>query len=946
MEEEDKKKFGETSVRSDKIGGSHQENVNYTIGEEDVFRNDNVVSQGFHSAPMIGDHDKRDPVFLENQAIAAGESHCEQTDSNQFADLDYDRCSSDQFDEYSQHLTIIYGMDHDSLPTPFHDRSNSSPGPARQTDFSIKQSSSATCLDYVFYADSGCSPNDSPRKPKPKAAMPNVSPELLHLVDSAIMGKPESLNKLKNIVAGAETFGIEEDIDSIPFLVVDSLIATMGGVESFEEDDDSNPPSVMLNSRAAIVAGELIPWLPWQGDSDIFMSSRTRMVITRTLTTIWAPRLMLALEKAVSGRESRGPACTFEFDGESSGLLGPGESRWPFTNGFAFATWIYIECFADTLNTATAAAAAKSGKSSAMSSSAAAASELAGQGTAHMPCLFSFLSADNKGIEAYFHAQFLVVESGSVKGKKVSLHFTHVFKPQCWYFIGLEHACRQGLIGKADSELRLYIDGSLYESYPYELPRISRPLAFSCIGTSPPPSMAGLQHRRRQCPLFAEMGPIYIFKEPIGPERMARIASRGGDKLPSFGNGAGVPWLATNDNVQRMAWESCLLDAEIGDCLHLLYHPCLLTGRFCADASPSGAAVQECRMPLLLRVICADLLRLWTSPCCNTDETCGGSLGFSLWRSHVLTSSELFLLLRHPGNSEELRRARGLEILSRILNYLLQTLSSLGDGMHNGVSNEQLVAAVVSLYMVFTESSVMRDANAMQMLDGCRRSSTTFMAEEVVRCYLDSWLIAHNLIRNDPFYFFQIARVLHLIYRSETEGQDETSTKERDKISLKNFESHTLMVKAFQAAPNSYDKHSYTALLGPHFPLKSYWSTIVSISNFLILQINAYSTEDRLNFYDAGHRFEHLQLLAVLLRSLPYASRAFQSRAVQDLLFLACSHPENRISLTKMEEWPEWTLEVLIYNYEDIEATIHCAEWLSIVGGSNTRDQRIRYYHY
>lgn len=29
---------------------------------------------------------------------------------------------------------------------------------------------------------------------------------------------------------------------------------------------------------------------------------------------------------------------------------------------------------------------------------------------------------------------------------------------------------------------------------------------------------------------------------------------------------------------------------------------------------------------------------------------------------------------------------------------------------------------------------------------------------------------------------------------------------------------------------------------------------------------------------------------------------------------------------------------------QDIEATIHCAEWLSIVGGSSTGDQRIRYH--
>jgi hypothetical protein len=102
--------------------------------------------------------------------------------------------------------------------------------------------------------------------------------------------------------------------------------------------------------------------------------------------------------------------------------------------------------------------------------------------------------------------------------------------------------------------------------------------------------MAGLQRRRRQCPLFAEMGPVYIFKEPIGAERMAGLASRGGDILPSFGNAAGLPWLATNAYVQSKAEESVLLDAEIGGCIHLLYHPSLLNGRFCPDASPSGAS--------------------------------------------------------------------------------------------------------------------------------------------------------------------------------------------------------------------------------------------------------------------------------------------------------------------------------------------------------------------
>lgn len=626
---------------------------------------DDVVLKGTNTMPAVEYEDQFEQVCLKDQEKTVGEFPSNILESERSPNSEDARLSSGAFQESSLSIMGTFGVESDDSPvTELQYESHSfSPGADKRLGHSFKPSTSSTSFD------SGYSPVGSPQKSKPKSVMPNVSPELLHLVDSAIMGKPESLDKLKNVVNGKESFGSGEEMENVAFSVVDSLLATMGGVESFEEDEENNPPSVMLNSRAAIVAGELIPWLPCLGDNEMIMSPRTRMVrgllailqactrnramcsmagllgvllrsaetifmqdvgssdilswdgtplcyciqylsghsltvsdlrtwfeiITRTLATKWAARLLLALEKALCGKESKGPTSTFEFDGESSGLLGPGDSRWPFSNGYAFATWIYIESFADTLNTATAAAAiaaaaaAKSGKSSAMSA-AAAASALAGEGTAHMPRLFSFLSADNQGIEAYFHAQFLVVECGSGKGRKASLHFTHAFKPQCWYFIGLEHTCKQGLIGKVESELRLYIDGSLYESRPFEFPRISKPLAFCCIGTNPPPTMAGLQRRRRQCPLFAEMGPIYIFKEPIGAERMARLASRGGDALPSFGNGAGLPWLATNDYVHHMAEESSLLDADIAGCLHLLYHPSLLNGRFCPDASPSGAA--------------------------------------------------------------------------------------------------------------------------------------------------------------------------------------------------------------------------------------------------------------------------------------------------------------------------------------------------------------------
>lgn len=335
--------------------------------------------------------------------------------------------------------------------------------------------------------------------------------------------------------------------------------------------------------------------------------------VAGTFATGKSMDLILTLERSVSGEETRGPSHTFEFDGASSGLLGPGESRWPFTTGFAFATWLYVESFADAVSTAAAAAAIaaaasmKFNKTSAMSA-AAAASALAGEGTAHMPRLFSFLSLDSLGVEAYFHGKYLVVDCLTGKGKKSSVHFTFPFQLRRWYFIGLEHTCKQGLLGKSESEMKLYIDGRLCESRLLVFPRPSS-LAFCCIGTNPPPAMAGLTKRRMQCPLFAEMGPVYIFKEPIGLDKMTRLCVRGGDALSSFGAGAGVPWFANNEQAMSAAEDSATLDAELGPALHLLYHPKLLVGRSCQDASPAGASGETCcKIVVKLRASCIKLL--------------------------------------------------------------------------------------------------------------------------------------------------------------------------------------------------------------------------------------------------------------------------------------------------------------------------------------------------
>lgn len=1168
-------------------------------------------------------------------------------------------------------------------------------------------------FDHIFSLvskESRSSPLGSPRRSLTQPLMPDVPPKLARLLDSAISGDTACLEDLKGVVS-------KERGDSRS--VVDALLATMGGVDGFDESRGRNagdPPSIMLSSQAAIVAAKLIPWLPSEGDSRSSESPRSRMVrgllailaacsrnrtmcsscgllsallesvelvfefddfswgcaslcqciqlmaghsvtvadlnqwlglVKKTLNSEWAARLMLTLENAMLSEEMKGPACSFEFDGESSGLLGPGESRWPFSNGFAFATWIYIESFADTLNTAAAAAAiaaaaaAKSGKSSAMSA-AAAATALAGEGTTHMPRLFSFISSDNLGFEAYFHGQFLVVESGGGRGRKVSLHFTHAFKPKCWYFIGLEHTSKQGLMGKSESELRLYVDGHMYESRPFELTRISKSLAFSCIGTNPPPTMAGLQQRRRQCPLFAEVGPIYIFKESIGPEIMIRLASRGGNTLPYFGNGVGSHWMGMNDSARSLAEESLALDVAIEGSLHLLYHPKLLSGRFCPDASPTGAAGLHRRPAEVLgQVHVATRVRpsesLWAfaygGPLAllpltvshvkmDSLEPILGDFSLSLGCASISASiiRIITIAIQHTGNKEEICRSWAPEILLRILYHLLQSISVMEIRKQNMLYDEELLAAVISLCqadknnhllkvqlfstllldlkawslckyglqkkllslladMVFTESLAMRDANALQLLlDGCRRcywvvpevdlfdsfstNLETRSASEI-NLLVDELMVVIELLIGAASsslatadmrclisfliecpHSNQVVRVLHLIYRLVVQPnsaradvyaqsfiscggiealifvlQREAKIEDGDKLTEKSSFQYAgnVVEKAFSvesAIPKGgneeslekpvidYDKldlfkqnvtdlHEerihcglsnngnaikcplktngegqctseskiYNAICNNRLSANSesvvisnshnidngdgivvgiikLLGALVSSSYLKVVQscslsslpdktqsgglgsviscdkislllfsfqkslqaapfrlmttntymallsavINVPSSDVGLKLYDSGHRFEHVQLLLVLLRSLPYASRAFQTRALQDLLFLACSNPENRNCLTSMEEWPEWILEVLISNYEagslkntddacvseiedlihnfliimlehsmrlkngwmDVEAVIHCTEWLAMVGGSSAGDQRIR----
>jgi hypothetical protein len=314
-----------------------------------------------------------------------------------------------------------------------------------------------------------------------------------------------------------------------------------------------------------------------------------------------------------------GSAVDFRSAYESKRLAAK-KKEWPFRRGFAVCTWAYVESFrasraaedaaAATAAMASASASARTGdaRRASPASAAAAAAAAGGDAQEHMPRLFSFLSTDPdenggaQGVEAYFHGPYLVVEATGADGRRVAVPFTTPFATKTWRCVAVEYeppaeetaatapfATNDGApepttrrvlsvqkINKAAAkkkpgEVRLYLDGAVAESHRFVLPRVSGPLGFCCFGTNPPAAMAGVQRRRRQCALFASLGPVYVFREAVGARAMGKMAARGGTYVPRYG--ASLAKLPPCFDTLADA----SLDAEIAPKLLQVLHPATAT---------------------------------------------------------------------------------------------------------------------------------------------------------------------------------------------------------------------------------------------------------------------------------------------------------------------------------------------------------------------------------
>ena len=205
----------------------------------------------------------------------------------------------------------------------------------------------------------------------------------------------------------------------------------------------------------------------------------------------WRVRAVEGLAAAVRRSARAGvPKEFFVLGGAGAGagagglLCGTGgrNSWWPFGDGFCVALWV---------NLCHGAGPAPGGDSAAPAD--------------EYPTVFSFLTTSGHGVEAFFHDRWMVIDERTearqaAAGTGSRAHFGFTFEPARWYSIVVEYEPRRGrpegarggtgagsnLGGDSASAMRLWVDGELVESRPFELMKISNPLSFCCVATSPP----------------------------------------------------------------------------------------------------------------------------------------------------------------------------------------------------------------------------------------------------------------------------------------------------------------------------------------------------------------------------------------------------------------------------------------------------------------------------
>uniref|UniRef100_A0A162A6C6 BEACH domain-containing protein n=1 Tax=Daucus carota subsp. sativus TaxID=79200 RepID=A0A162A6C6_DAUCS len=208
----------------------------------------------------------------------------------------------------------------------------------------------------------------------------------------------------------------------------------------------------------------------------------------------------LLLPSILSMLNEKGPTAFFDLSGNNSGIIIKTPVHWPLYKGFSFSCWLRVEKFPS---------------NSTMG-------------------LFSFLTENGRGCLATVTKGKLLYESVNQKRKSVSLNLNLFTKK--WQFLCLTHSIGRAFSG--GSQVRCYVDGVLVSSEKCSYAKINDTLTSSSIGTKVDLHSNDDENTvaciNESSPFLGQIGPIYMFNEPLSPEQVKGMYVLGPSYMYSF----------------------------------------------------------------------------------------------------------------------------------------------------------------------------------------------------------------------------------------------------------------------------------------------------------------------------------------------------------------------------------------------------------------------------
>ncbi|KAH7332120.1 hypothetical protein KP509_20G069100 [Ceratopteris richardii] len=202
--------------------------------------------------------------------------------------------------------------------------------------------------------------------------------------------------------------------------------------------------------------------------------------------------------------KEEGPSVFFEMNGNDSGIMLTTPWRFPGAKGITFSCWIRVEAFPPIKE---------------------------GDSESYMG-LFTFLTESGKGYNMMIGSEHLKLQVLGQKAETACLNAT--LQPKRWYHLSISHSVGRALTG--GSVLKVYIDGTLVITEKLRYPKHNEMIHKSTFGASshvPIPEATYLEIIST-LPFCGQLGPIYLFDEPLPSEQIAGIFRAGSSYMYSF----------------------------------------------------------------------------------------------------------------------------------------------------------------------------------------------------------------------------------------------------------------------------------------------------------------------------------------------------------------------------------------------------------------------------